>query len=89
MTVEIRWLGGNCPVQAEGKINDQEFYFRARGGCWSMSIGGSDVVGNPDWYYEEVFGAWPDAGWMTEDQARGFISKAARKFDTQDKESIA
>ena len=31
----IDWCGGNCPVQAEGKINGKPFYFRARGECWS------------------------------------------------------
>lgn len=30
--------GGNCPVQAEGKINGLPFYFRSRGGHWSLSI---------------------------------------------------
>jgi hypothetical protein len=30
--------GGKCPVQAEGKINGLPFYFRSRGGHWSLSI---------------------------------------------------
>lgn len=83
MDIKIDMIGGNCPVQAEGKINGEPFYFRARGEHWSMSIGGTDVVGNPHWYYEEDFGVWPDAGWMTEKQAREFISEAAQKFDAQ------
>lgn len=29
---------GNCPVQAEGTINGFPFYFRSRGGHWSLSI---------------------------------------------------
>lgn len=29
---------GKCPVQAEGKINGFPFYFRSRGGHWSLSI---------------------------------------------------
>ena len=86
MNIEIDMLGGNCPVQAEGRINGQAFYFRARGEHWSMSIGGGDVVGNPDWYYEEPFGAQFEAGWMTEKQAREFISAAAQKFAAQHKE---
>ncbi len=28
--LEIKSLGGACPVQAEGRINDKHFYFRAR-----------------------------------------------------------
>jgi hypothetical protein len=79
--IEIDWLGGNCPVQAEGRINNQPFYFRARGDEWSLRIGGDEPVSNPEWRYEEPYGQWPDAGWMTEDEARAFIKLAAEKFD--------
>lgn len=74
----IDTIGGNCPVQAEGTIDGQEFYFRARGMRWSLSVGGRDVVGAPDWYYEEPYGEEEfAAGWMTEDEARAFIDKAS------------
>ncbi|AQQ02408.1 hypothetical protein B0E33_01385 [Roseibium algicola] len=89
--VVIDYLGGNCPVQAEGKIDGEPFYFRARGNSWSLSIGseendnssvgiyGKDVVGNPSWYYEEEYGTGPyDAGWMNMDVARQMIEKAAK-----------
>ena len=77
----IDWLGGNCPVQAEGKVDGQEFYFRARGSRWSFSVGGSDVIVSPDWFYEEPYGLGPfDAGWMTEDEARAFIDKAVALY---------
>lgn len=76
--IAIAWLGGNCPVQAEGTINGKEFYFRARGDEWSLRIGGTDVVSAPEWRYSEDYGDDPfAAGWMTEDEARGFIAKAA------------
>lgn len=26
MAIEIDWLGGNCPVQAVGKIDGEPFY---------------------------------------------------------------
>ncbi len=79
--IEIAWLGGNCPVQAEGQINGKEFYFRARYNSWSLRIGGSDVVMNPEWSHEEDYGYSPfAAGWMTEDEARAFIAQAARKY---------
>ena len=84
--IEISWIGGNCPVQAEGTINGKEFYFRARGDSWSLRIGGSDVVGNPDWYYEEDYippdGGDPTfaAGWMTETEARAFLVRAAQRY---------
>ena len=29
---------GKCPVQAEGKVDGLPFYFRGRGGHWSISI---------------------------------------------------
>ena len=81
--IKIDWIGGNCPVQAEGFIAGCPFYFRARGEHWSMSIGGEDVVGDPLWYYEEEYGEWPEAGWMPEEKARGFIAKAASRFLTE------
>lgn len=76
----IDQIGGNCPVQAEGKIGGKEFYFRARGEHWSIGIGG-DVVGDPDWYYEEEYpGGQFAAGWMTEAEARAFIDQAAERY---------
>lgn len=90
--VEIKWLGGNCPVQAEGRINGHPFYFRARWRYWAMHIAPS-----LDW--PEDFCAWPDygdqniwshremwgdnvfaAGWMPEETAREMIARAARKY---------
>lgn len=79
--ITIRWLGGNCPVQAEGTIDGKEFYFRARYDSWSLSIG-DDPIGSVEWEYEEPYGTPDgyDAGWMSEDEARAFISKAAKKY---------
>lgn len=74
--IEIDYLGGNCPVQAEGTIDGQPFYFRARGDSWSLGIGG-DPVGAPAWERDEVYGVWPDAGWMSEQEAMAFIEAAA------------
>lgn len=85
MTIQITKLGGNCPVQAEGIINGKPFYFRARGDCWSIGIGGDDPVMEPEWSYEEEYGDGPyDAGWMTKEEARAFIEKAAVKFSQED-----
>lgn len=76
----IDWIGGNCPVQAEGTICGKPFYFRARGSKWSIGIGG-DTVMEPEWYYSEPYGDGPfDAGWMTEDEARSFIKQAAERY---------
>jgi hypothetical protein len=79
--VVIDWIGGNCPVQAEGTIAGKEFYFRARGNTWSMSIGGEDVIGFPEWQMREQYGDEPfAAGWMDEETARGFIYEAAERY---------
>jgi hypothetical protein len=81
--IVIDWLGGNCPVQAEGTIAGKPFYFRARGEHWSIGIGG-DTVGDPEWYYEEPYGDEEYvAGWMSEDEAREFIDKAAKLYASE------
>ena len=79
--IKIDQIGGNCPVQAEGTIAGEPFYFRARGEHWSIGIGG-DVVGEPDWFYQEEYpGEKFAAGWMTEAEAFAFISQAAERYD--------
>lgn len=80
MGVAIDFLGGNCPVQADGTVDGKPFYFRSRGASWSMSIGGADVVGEPEWYHEQPYGEWPAAGWITTDEAEAFIASAVCAF---------
>lgn len=80
--VEIGTPYGQCPVQSEGFIDGQPYYFRARGASWSIGIGGGDPVTAPDWEYEEDYGAWPDAGYMSEAVAVDFIRKAVQLFRT-------
>ena len=81
--IRIDTLGGNCPVQAEGTIDGIPFYFRARGDSWRMNIGGADIVGEPEWSYEEDYGTSPfDAGWMSQEEARAFIQRAAERFSS-------
>lgn len=80
MKYEIAWIGGNCPVQAEGTIDGKPFYFRARGEHWTVGIG-ADPVGVPDWHYGEDYGDEPfAAGWMSEGEARAFIEKAVQRY---------
>lgn len=78
--VEVDWIGGNCPVQAEGLVLGKPFYFRARGDSWSMGIGGDDPCVNPEWFRQEIWGVWPDAGWMLEDEARRLIERCAAEY---------
>jgi hypothetical protein len=80
----IEWLGGNCPVQAEGTINGQPFYFRARGQHWSIGVGGEDTVSNPKWLREEEWGDGPfAAGCMPHDEARSIIERCAEEYSRQ------
>src|SRR5688572_3651548 len=78
--IEIDYLGGNCPVQAEGRIDGKPFYFRARGMSWSLEIG-AEPVRNPEWGYREDWGdTMFAAGWMDESEAMRLIEKGAELF---------
>lgn len=87
IVIDIVTIGGNCPVQAEGKINGEEFYFRARGEHWALNVGGKDVVGDPR---ARVQGRYVDetnkyeAGWMSEEKARELIVCGARAIAALD-----
>lgn len=94
MTYEIQSLGGNCPVQAEGIIDGLPFYFRSRGERWSFSVASSpdgdpvDVSCGMDdggFYYAEEYGTGErfSAGYISEDQARDFIAKAAKLYENR------
>ena len=75
--IQIDELGGNCPVQGTGQIDNYGFYFRARGSYWHM-----EIYCGPEgtWEYGEDYGTDYDAGWMTQDEAVAFIQKAAELF---------
>ncbi|RVT96202.1 hypothetical protein EOD42_13885 [Rhodovarius crocodyli] len=75
----IETLAGQCPVEAEGTIDGEPFYFRSRGAHWTLGIGG-EVIGDPRWQYREPYGTWPDAGYITEEQARRFIAEGAARY---------
>jgi hypothetical protein len=83
MELIIETIGGFCPVQAEGTVDGKPFYFRARGSHWAINIGGEDLILQPDWRYEEDYGMWPEAGWMTEEEARAFIQKAVALYEAE------
>jgi len=40
----IRELGGMCPVQGFGTVNDSEWYFRARGNSWTLDVDDKQVL---------------------------------------------
>lgn len=86
--VNIEWLGGNCPVQAEGTVDGRRFYFRARYESWSMEIHPTATgryLNWPDdvtsWEHEEHWGEGAyEAGWMPEYVATEMIHKAANMW---------
>ena len=87
MNLEVEYLGGNCPVQAEGTVNGVPFYFRARGQHWSFAIGPDPVAVSLGW--EEGFyrsEEWGDslfaAGWMEQNIAMKIIEKCAAEYDS-------
>ncbi|MDC9836207.1 hypothetical protein [Rhizobium binxianense] len=65
------------PVQSTGLIDGKDFYFRESDGFWSLSIGSTDVVERPDWYYEEEHDA-PDE--LSEADVYNLIAKGAALF---------
>ncbi len=76
MKVHIQTIGGACPIQAEGTINNTPFFFRARGNRWTLGIGGEDLIGNPTWFYN---GNYEEAGWMSQEEAKRLIEETAQK----------
>ncbi|MBX5241317.1 hypothetical protein [Rhizobium sp. NLR22b] len=65
---------GGHPVQSTGLIDGKDFYFRESDGFWSLSVGGTDVVDQPDWYYEEEHDT-PDE--LSEEAVYSLIAKGA------------
>jgi hypothetical protein len=79
---------GQCPVQAEGKINGLPFYFRSRGMSWSLSIAATpdgdplddeEVCFHAELYDGERNADFPfGAGYANADECRVFIERAAK-----------
>ena len=80
--IVITELSGLCPVQAEGMINGQPFYFRARHNTVSLGIGGDNLVWQPAWEWVEDYGEQGDesAGYLPHDEARHYIAQWAQKY---------
>jgi hypothetical protein len=78
--VKIDWIGGNCPVHAEGLIDGKQFSFRARGNRWSIEICDQPRPA-PRWRYEEPYGLEPyEAGHMNGVEAHALILRAAEIY---------
>lgn len=89
--VDIMWIGGNCPVQAEGRIDGLPFYFRARGQKWTIAIGHGALgrsAADAEWYHEETYGSSPfEAGYMDIDVATDLIHDSALLYRLSLKET--
>jgi hypothetical protein len=87
MELKIDHIGGFCPVQAEGTIDGVPFFFRARGSHWSIGIGEDPVgimLGNRDgWLKLADYGVFPQAGYMSLEEATRIIEECAREFTAQ------
>lgn len=79
--VHLDYLGGNCPVQGEGKIDGYDIYFRSRGDNWTFDIGESPILGqNSIFSVRGNFGDWPRAGWMPWFRAYRIIYKCIKLY---------
>lgn len=61
--LDVDYMGGACPTQSEGRIQGVPFYYRARHGSWSLSIG-EDPVGNGE---INLMGDDPHAGFVPDE----------------------
>ena len=81
-------LAGSCPVQAQGIIDEEFWYFRARGAEWRLEIGGNESgTRAPGWWHGEE---WPTddgfgAGYLTDEEAIGCVLKAVELYRTEDR----
>jgi len=79
--VTILCLGGNCPVQAEGTVDGQPFYFRSRGDSWQFHVGPEeDWFTGKEWWVDHEFGEWPSAGWITDEEAKALIAQGVAEY---------
>lgn len=88
--IHFDFIGGNCPVQAEGSFDGLRFYFRARGQHWQFHVALHDYdimendlvrVVRP---YVPTDGGSPQfaAGWMPVAEAVAFIIAEVAAFRT-------
>ncbi|UWU12767.1 hypothetical protein N2599_11310 [Rhizobium sullae] len=81
-------LAGWCPVQAEGQLDGQFWYFRARGAYWRFELGGNESrTKGPKWWHEED---WPgktgfEAGYMSDEDAITSILKSVNAYRTENR----
>ena len=98
---ENNWNGsikGETPLQGYGLVDNHSWYFRARGESWSMQIAKDKQIDRQflplvglrcsGWLIKELWGTWPDSGYMKEDEAWNLIENTIKKFRENDLEYI-
>ncbi len=78
-------LGGNCPVQGEGTVDDKWWYFRARHRSWQFEVFSqpfhpSGALPPDTSIIFEAAGGHDDAGWMPETEAWDLIENNIAAF---------
>jgi hypothetical protein len=84
----IESLTAPCPVQAEGTIDGNRFYFRARWDSWSFAVSENSeldpvLIDTPEhgFYIEQKYGNNPyDAGYMPVEEAKTIIQQCAEIY---------
>ena len=79
----IHTLYGDCPTQGFGTVGSWSWYFRARGGGWSLDVGkgaadGSDYVDYGHEWHDE--GDDPACGYMEADAALAIIAESLGRY---------
>lgn len=76
---------GACPTQIEGKVDGKHFYYRARWGTWTFTVGDSltDAVlckpfrhGVDDWF-----------GWVPSKEAWGIVLRCIEEWREEAEQS--
>lgn len=93
----IQAPAGHCPVQAGGYVGWRSWYFRARGGSWSLRVGREEKPGTASMPYPdadivfEAGGSWGGAfaaGWMPAPIAEALAAEALRRFLEGDQHTL-
>jgi len=92
LNLEIHYgPAGSCPVQAEGTICGEDFYFRSRHDKWQVRIGDTSLFAKDAWVMIEDFPHASEefpfaASYATREESIEFIEKCARIYINGGKE---
>ncbi len=75
----IDQIGGMCPVQGYGTVNDEPFYFRFRSDCAQLYVGPIDeedgIPADPPRLYAEINDVYnePFRGYLSGEESRALL----------------